>query len=408
MNLDINILKRISEQYGNSFYLIDTEQFKKNFLELQEAFRSIYPNTHIAYSYKTNYTPVLCKIVNDLGGFAEVVSDMEYEVAKRIGVNLNKIIFNGPYKNSLAVTEVLLSGGIVNIDSLYELPLIERIAKDNPNKNIQVGVRCNFDIGENEISRFGIDVNSEEFETALHWITSIKNMELSMIHCHFATRKLESWFFRVKGMLEIVDRHLKVIPRFINLGGGLFGKMDEQLKKQFNTYIPSYQDYAKTVAESFAVRFQEVTAPKLILEPGSALVGDAMKFVTKVVSIKNIRGKNIATLQGSVYNINPTLHGKNPPIKIYHTNEHPKIMCRDLDFGGYTCIESDYLYRGYNGYIAVGDYVVFGNVGSYSIVLKPPFILPNFPIIDFNEETVELKIIKEAETFEDLFHTFIF
>ena len=77
-----------------------------------------------------------------------------------------------------------------------------------------------------------------------------------------------------------------------------------------------------------------------------------------------------------------------------------------MDFGGFTCIESDYLYRHYNGNLAKGDMVVFGNVGSYSVVLKPPFILPNFPIIDISEG--QLEIIKRGESFDDLFHTFNF
>ena len=78
----------------------------------------------------------------------------------------------------------------------------------------------------------------------------------------------------------------------------------------------------------------------------------------------------------------------------------------DLDFGGFTCIESDYLYRHYDGSLAVGDIVEFGNVGSYSVVLKPPFILPNFPMIDISGNSVEL--IKRGEVFDDLFHTFEF
>ena len=51
--------------------------------------------------------------------------------------------------------------------------------------------------------------------------------------------------------------------------------------------------------------------------------------------------------------------------------------------------------------------VVFGNVGSYSVVLKPPFILPNFPIIDITN-TQEIKLIKEQESFDDIFQTYKF
>jgi diaminopimelate decarboxylase len=54
----------------------------------------------------------------------------------------------------------------------------------------------------------------------------------------------------------------------------------------------------------------------------------------------------------------------------------------------------------------VGDLVVFDNVGSYSVVLKPPFILPNFPIIEWDGENT--RVVKRKETFEDLFKTYVF
>ena len=142
----------------------------------------------------------------------------------------------------------------------------------------------------------------------------------------------------------------------------------------------------------------------LFIEPGSALAGDCMKFVSEVFSIKNVRGKNIATLLGSIYNINPTLNKKNPPISII-ANGNKQSDYENLDFGGFTCIESDYLYRGFNGKLAVGDQVLFENVGSYSVVLKPPFILPNFPVLDLSNG---IEVIKRQEVFEDLFKTYKF
>ena len=76
----------LRKEYGDAFYLLDSEQFRNNFLELKEAFSKIYPKFNIAYSYKTNYTPKFCKIVNELGGYAEVVSEMEMELALKCGV----------------------------------------------------------------------------------------------------------------------------------------------------------------------------------------------------------------------------------------------------------------------------------------------------------------------------------
>ncbi len=398
-------IENIVSQVGDTFYILDSKQFKQNFLELKAEFEKIYKNFNIAYSYKTNYTPKLCKIVNELGGFAEVVSDMEMEIALRVGVEPKNIIWNGPYKNATKIEELLVNGGTVNIDSLYELKIIEDIAKKYPNKTLNLGIRCNFDVNDGVLSRFGFDITSEDFKKALQLFKDNKNLYLNGLQCHFASRRLDTWKPRVEGMLKLIDQ-LGIIPDRIDLGGGLFGKMADSLKAQFDSSIPTYKEYANEVAPIFAKHFENSTKkPLLLIEPGSALVGDCMRFASRVVNIKTVRGKAIATLLGSIYNINPTLNKKNPPIEVYAMGEEQKDYA-DLDFGGFTCIESDYLYRNYNGKLAKGDIVVFGNVGSYSVVLKPPFILPNFPMIDISEGEIEL--VKRGETFDDLFHTFNF
>jgi len=403
---DLKTLQKLTKTYGDAFYLLDSKQFRINFKELSKAFKDIYPNFNIAYSYKTNYTPKLCKIVNELGGYAEVVSDMEMEIAFRVGVQPEKIIWNGPYKNYKKVEELLVSGGTVNLDSVYEIELIKEIAERYNDRRLNVGIRVNFDVNDGVTSRFGFDVESEDFVSALNLVKTTKNLNLIGLQCHFATRRLETWKPRAEKMLSLLDK-LNIVPEHIDLGGGLFGKMDETLKAQFDSYIPDYVEYAKEVAPLFAERFKNSEKkPLLLIEPGSALVGDCMKFVTKVVNVKKVRGKAIATLLGSIYNINPTLNRKNPPIEVYPTGKNKQKEYKDLDFGGFTCIESDYLYRHYNGKLAKDDIVVFGNVGSYSVVLKPPFILPNFPVLDVSEGEAEL--IKRGEVFDDLFHTFTF
>ncbi len=398
-------MKQLTEKIGDAFYMLDSGQFRQNYWELKTAFTNIYPNFNIAYSYKTNYTPKLCKIVHALGGFAEVVSDMEMEIALRVGAAPKNIIWNGPYKNAAKAEQLLLMGGTVNIDSACEIEQIAALARKYPSHKLQIGVRCNFDINDGVVSRFGLDTQSEDFHRAMALFDTYENLHLISMQCHFATRRLETWKSRAEGMLALIDKW-GIVPERIDLGGGLFGKMADSLKAQFDSEIPTYEQYAEAVAPVFAEHFRNAEKqPMLLLEPGSALVGDCMHFAAKVVHIKEVRGKAIAALLGSIFNINPTLHHKNPPIKVYAMGGEQKEY-QDLDFGGFTCMESDYLYRRYNGRLAVGDMVVFGNVGSYSIVLKPPFILPNFPIIDISEGGLE--ILKRGEVFEDLFHTFVF
>lgn len=401
MNINNATIKTLRCEFGDAFYLLDSEQFRKNFLELKDTFQSIYPNFNIAYSYKTNYTPKFCKIVNELGGYAEVVSEMEAELAIRCGVEPTRIIWNGPIKNLDKLKEYIFMGVTVNIDSLSEAKYIEELA-DKTDKELNVGIRCNYDVNDSVVSRFGFDVDGDDFNEVLDIVTKTANLHFVNFQCHFAKRQVEYWPARAKGMLDLID-HLGIIPERIDIGGGLFGKMEDSLKAQFNAEIPDYKAYAQAAATQFADYFKDRDyKPELVIEPGSAVVGDCMKFVGTVKTIKNVRGKYIASVLGSQKNI--SMSGVNPPMKVIHMSEGRTYT--DMDLVGFTCIEGDVLYRNYTGELAVDDAVVISNCGSYSLVMKPPFILPNFPVLDICGENVE--VIKRAETFDDIFHTFNF
>jgi len=403
MYMDKQIIKQLQAEYGDAFYLLDSAQFRKNYTELKAAFNDIYPNWNIAYSYKTNYTPKLCKIVNELGGYAEVVSEMELEIAKRIGCKADRIIWNGPIKNVPIMEQFLLDSGTINIDSIEELEQVKDIHNRHADKLIHVGIRCNYDVNDGVVSRFGFDIDGEDFVEAVKFATTTKNVKFINFQCHFAKRQIAYWPARAKGMVDLIDR-LGIIPERIDIGGGLFGKMADSLRAQFSCEIPDYEAYAKSAAQVFADYFADKDVkPELLIEPGSAVVGDCMKFIGTVKTIKNVRGKWIATVLGSQKNISMT--GINPPMEVIAMGGEQKEY-KDLDFVGFTCIEGDVLYHNYTGKLAHQDAIVISNCGSYSLVMKPPFILPNFPVLDISEGKTE--VIKRAENFDDLFHTFNF
>jgi len=408
MIINRELLENIEKENGMGFYLLDSAKFEENFDNVVGAYKKYYPATNIAYSYKTNYIPRFGQIVNEKGGYAEVVSGMEMYIAKKIGVPYEKIFFNGPFKEMEYVEELLVNNGVVNIDSLEELKQIEQIAIKNSDKVLRIGLRLNFDVEDNVISRFGFNTQTEDFITALNIIKS-SNLKLVSLHCHFATRYLFSWKNRTKGMLNLINKYfineLKSIE-FISLGGGLYGDMPEDMKKQFADKIPSFNEYAEVSAKVFANYFKTKTQkPILIIEPGTALVANAMKYVTKIVSIKTIQDRTIATLFGSTYNINPCANRKKMPIEVYTEDKSNQKEYKNVYFGGYTCIESDYLYREYEGKLTVGDYIVFDEVGAYSVVMKPPFIMPQVAVVEPLENN-DFIVIKRKEKFEDIFQTY--
>lgn len=404
-DLSKEIIEQLSKEYGDAFYLLNSTRFKSNYQDLVRDFSSYYGNFNIAYSYKTNYIPKLCGIVNELGGYAEVVSDMEMEIALRCGVSPKRIIWNGPIKNRDKVLQLLKTGGMVNIDSLQEAKYIAEMADKYPEYCMELGIRCNFDIGDGVISRFGFDVDGDDFRKAVKVLNEKENICIVNLQCHFAKRDCDFWPARAEGMVHLAQRMQSILGyriKRIDLGGGIYGRMPDTLKCQFQKRIPDYKEYARAVMTTLADCFGD-SGLEILIEPGSALAGDSMKFVCKVEHIKSIRGKIFITVLGSQKNI--SMGGINPPIEVIHMDRDESVY-NDADIVGYTCIESDVLYKGFNGCIAAGDYVVFENCGSYSIVMKPPFIMGNFPVLDICGESVE--VIKRQEYFDDLFHTYAF
>lgn len=408
--MEKEVVKELVDKYGSPLYVFHEGEFRRNFLHLCDAMRKYYPKYLPAYSYKTNYTPYLCKIVKEMGGYAEVVSDMEYLVAKKIGYNEHNIIYNGPVKQGL-MEDFLLKGGIVNIDNLNEAERIIRLAKSNYNKIIHTGLRLNVDVGQGFISRFGIDVDSDDLAKIVTLLNSVPNIDLMGIHMHVGrTRGVGAWHMRAVKMIELADRIFNgKAPKFIDLGSGMFGEMEDSLAKQFGSNIPSYEDYANAVAKTFAEHYDklpESEQPILFTEPGTTVASRYFDFVATVQNIKEIRGQQFVVLDCSYQNVGGMCQILQLPLKVFH-NGREKIMLKNANFVGYTCLEYDVVYKSFTGELAEGDYIVLGNVGGYSNVEKQPFIYWNCPMLSLRADNSAI-IIKDGECFEDIFHTYHF
>ena len=156
IDLSLQDIQMLGSEFGSPLYIFDEAAFARNYHALDAALKKYYPKYWIAYSFKTNYTPYICSMVNEMNGYAEVVSGMELMIARRVGYANNRIIFNGPNKGSDGLS-ALLGGSIVNVDGLDELSAVCRMARSSPEKSFEIGLRVNLDVGQTFISRFGMD-----------------------------------------------------------------------------------------------------------------------------------------------------------------------------------------------------------------------------------------------------------
>lgn len=403
----MSTITQLLRTYGSPLYVFHEDDFIDNYNRLKSAFTAIYENYNIGYSYKTNYTPYICKIVKNLGGFAEVVSDMELYLALKLGYSHSEIIYNGPCKGEMMQTHIL-NGGICNIDNEIEAAQIIDIAKHNPNTEIKVGIRINSDIGVDFISRFGIDISRDDMARVVKHIKCQPNLKLVGLHMHVSrARSLKAWQNRINNILEAADIYIDGVPEYIDLGSGMYGDMELFLRKQFNSEIPSYQDYAQVVAGTMAKHYSRNThKPLLITEPGTTLVSRYVSLLSTIKSVKTIRNRHIAILDCDYHNTGETARMMKVPYTI-HRQGLSDYLKAPLDLTGLTCLEQDIIYKDFPEDIAVGDIIELRNIGGYSIVYKPPFIHPNTTMIAI-DKIGDHQEIKRKETYEDIFNTFKF
>ena len=407
--LKLELIEAINKKYqADAFYLLYTDVFEENYFSFKKAGQKYYQNIQIGYSYKTNYLPCLCKLVQKWGGYAEVVSSMEYELAyDYYQIDGNRIIVNGPIHTKDFIYEVLNNGSLLQIDSMYILEYVKEFCLENPHKDINVTIRFNFSMQDAHFSRFGFDYTLENITHIKNILISCSNLNIQGFHCHFSTgkRSVAAFKERAEKLIQIYKKHfLEQNLKYLNFGGGFFSRMPQMLKEQFECSVPAIEEYTEALGKTMIKEFGNQSL-ELIVEPGTALTADCMIFVCQVYDVKEIAGRKIALTNGSIHNIKPTLNTKNLPCYVVKKRKNRKICEMPYYITGYTCMEKDVMFEDYIGDIEKGDYIVFENIGAYTNVYKPPFIKAQVPIISINKLN-NTSLEKRGETTENIMKTY--
>ena len=384
-------MERIKDVYmelKTPYYVIHKTELDENYKKLTDALDKYWNNYIVGYSYKTNALPWIVKHFDSLGCYAETVSEDEYNLAKLIGGAKSKIIYNGPIKTKDTFLEALRNNCIVNIDSNRELEWLDELEEDKKN----VGIRVNFDVEKmcpgqsqcpEEGGRFGFCYENGELAKVINMLRK-KNVKIAGIHLHTSskTRGLDIYKAIAKMAVKLKNE-FELDLEYIDVGGGFFGGLSN--KPQFDEYLVLMSDI---LSESF-----DKKKTKLIVEPGMAVIGAPVSYVTSVVDVKDTNYNRFVVTDGTRTSIDPLMTKSNYFHQFVITGErniHEKqVIC------GYTCMEHDRMFEKKDGPILqVGDRIVYDKVGAYTMCLTPLFI-KYFPDV-YVETEGEYKLVRKA------------
>ena len=120
----------LAREYGTPLFVFSESRIRHNIARLKRAGDAIDCPLKVCYAAKAMSTMGILKAVKDAGCDIEVNSGGELWKALEIGFTGDQIIFNGTSKEVWEVTNAIEAGiYAIQVDSLYELSLIEETAK---------------------------------------------------------------------------------------------------------------------------------------------------------------------------------------------------------------------------------------------------------------------------------------
>lgn len=374
------------------YFLVKEQELNSNINGMKEALKKYWNNYKISYSCKTNSLPWLLSYLKNSMLNIEVVSDTEFLLARKIGFEYERIVFNGPCKGKKIFFEALTNGSIVNIDSTNEIEWLKEL--DNIiSKKIEIGIRVNFNLekdcpGETGYfeagSRFGFSYENGNLLENISIINSLKNIRVKGLHLHTTTKTRS-----VKAYISICNCAINIAKKldytlsYVDIGGGFFGGVPGKT---------TFDEYFKSISETLKAYFS-FKDTLLIIEPGSALIGSAIEFIAEVMDVKNTYAKRIVLINGSRNDIDPFFMKKTYFFKT-NLKENRKKIPQQL-ICGRSCLDNDRLMELIDyPELKKGDILVFDKVGAYTMALSPLFI-EYFPDIYVKSKDGKVKDIRQ-------------
>lgn len=389
-------------EFGSPLFVVSEERLRAEFQAFRRAFRALHADTEVAYSYKTNYLSGICALLHQEGAWAEVVSGLEYQMATQLGVPGRHIVFNGPYKPKADLRRALRDGAWINVDNFDELSLVEEIARGEGIVPT-VGLRVTAEVTEAPWSKFGFSLETGLAEEACRRLAASRSLRLGGLHVHLGTNLPDPGVFQ--SLLEVLlplmtrlERRHGIRWEVLDLGGGFPNR--HRYERSHPGVAPEdvFASFAETIVSPLTAAFRKLQSrPRLVLEPGRALVEHAVFLLMTVTAVKRLpSGAKAAMLDAGVHLL-PTAYYTD--LDIAPTEPYP-LSVEEVTLFGPLCMQVDSLARGVRlPPLRRGAHLVVKNCGAYTDSQSMQFILARPPVVLVSDGRPEL--LRKGERLED-------
>jgi diaminopimelate decarboxylase len=403
---------KLAAEFGTPLYIFDEATLRRTCAEFRNEFGQRYADTLVIYAAKAFINRALASIFKEEGLGLDVVSRGELTIAKSADFPMDKVYFHGNNKLREEI-ELAIGWGIgrIVVDNLYELSLVNEVArKSGVTQDILLRLTPGIDAHTHQYittgiidSKFGLPIATGQAEEALAKAMSTSNLRLIGLHVH-----LGSLIFSIEPYQKAVDivfqfaaemkqKHNFTMHEF-SPGGGFAVQYTQ------DTPAPNAAYYAKAIVDCIYSKSKELglDLPRLIVEPGRAIVGRAGVAIYRAGSIKEIPGvrKYVAIDGGMADNIRPALYGSKYEALI--ANKVNKSDSERVSIVGKFCESGDILVKDEDiPEVVLGDIVAIPVSGAYSLSLASNYNASLKPAIILVKNG-RARLIRRRESYEDL------
>jgi diaminopimelate decarboxylase len=399
-------------EFGTPLYLFDEFTLRQKCREFKDEFGKYHPDTLVIYASKAFLNRALALIFKEEGLGLDVVSGGELSIGHSVDFPMDKVYFHGNNKTPEELNLALdWRVGRIVVDNFYELKLLSKLAgKRGVSQSILLRLTPGIDphthqyttTGTTE-SKFGFPVATGQAEEAINQALSASNLNLLGFHFHLGSPVPDVQPYELA--MEIVLRFAWGMGQKFgfdlgefDIGGGF------AIPYTMDSEVPTIAEYARALTGKLSSLVSELvlSRPRLVVEPGRAIVGQAGVALYKVGATKEIpRIKKYVCVDGGISdNIRPALYGaKYEALVANKALESERDM---VTIAGKLCESGDILVKDINlAVVRPGDIIAIPVSGAYSIPMASNYNAVPRPAIVMAKEG-RARPIRRRETYQDL------